>query len=244
MPQFCSIAFGRSVWLVLSNRFLHSLAVAALSSEKSGPSVLVCFAVKEEAKFFVADGCWHIITGMGVRNASKGTVEALSKNKPALVLTTGFAGGLNPKLKVGDVVFEEDAGAGLRSELIRLNAIPVQFHCADKVAVTAADKQALWKSTGADAVEMESSAIRQICCERGIPSATIRVISDAAVEDLPLDFNALMTPDDKIDFAKLALKLVCGPQKIPQLIRFQKQTSSAARNLAEVLQKLLAARRS
>jgi adenosylhomocysteine nucleosidase len=216
--------------------------VAALSSEKSESSVLVCFAVKEEAKFFVADACQTIVTGMGVKNASKGILEVLSKNKPALVLTTGFAGGLNPKLKVGDVVFEEDAEAGLRAGLIKLNAVPVRFHCASKVAVTAADKEELWKATGADVVEMESSAIRKISRQHGIPSATIRVISDAAGEDLPLDFNALMTPDDRIDFAKLALKLISGPQKIPQLIRFQKQTSFAARNLAEVLQKLLVAR--
>lgn len=214
-----------------------------MSLEKSDSPVLVCFAVKEEAKFFIADGCQHIITGMGVKNASKGLLEVLSKNKPALVLTTGFAGGLNPKLGAGEVVFEEDAEAGLCTDLIKLNAIPVRFHCASKVAVTAADKEQLWKTTGADVVEMESSAIRKLSRERGIPSATIRVISDAAGEDLPLDFNALMTPDDRIDFAKLALKLICGPQKIPQLIKFQKQTSSAARNLAEVLQKLLVARR-
>ncbi|WP_160164569.1 hypothetical protein [Pedosphaera parvula] len=213
------------------------------SSIDPAARVLVCFAVKEEAKFFVTTQCERIITGMGVRNATKGIEGALSKNKPDLVLTTGFAGGLNPRLKTGSVVFEEDEDAGLRSLLTGLNATPVRFHCADRVAVTSAEKKALWVATGADVVEMESSIIRKVCRAQKIPSATIRVISDAADEDLPLDFNALMTPDERIDFGKLAWKLMCGPQKIPQLMQFQKRTIAAARNLADVLEKLLLARR-
>ncbi|MDB6124705.1 MAG: phosphorylase [Pedosphaera sp.] len=209
----------------------------------SKDSILVCFAVKEEAKFFPGisgeKGCERLITGMGQRNAGTSIRKILSTLRPRMVITTGFAGGLNPELKVGTVVFDEDAAAGLSSKLIKLGAKPVKFNCAARVATTVEEKQALWKSSGADVVEMESSVIRQICHEQGIPSATIRVISDAANEDLPLDFNALMTSDERIDFVKLAWKLITGPQKIPQLIRFQKQTVFAARKLANVLNGLL-----
>lgn len=201
--------------------------------------VLICFAVKEEAKFVQPRASAHIlVTGMGQKNAAESLRKELAAAKPGLVLTCGFAGGLNPKLHLSDVVFDADAESGLADKLTALGAKPARFHCTTRVAVTAAEKQALWQSTGADAVEMESSAIRKICREQNIPSATIRVISDAAGEDLPLDFNALMTPDDRIDFAKLALKLMTSPQKIPQLMRFQKQTIKAARSLAEVLGKL------
>lgn len=205
--------------------------------------VLVCFAVKEEAKFLPASpGARVLVTGMGQKNAVNSLRKELATAKPNLVLTCGFAGGLNPKLKLSDVVFDADAESSLADKLTALGAKPARFHCATRVAVTAAEKQALWESTGADAVEMESSAIRKICRDQNVPSATIRVISDAAGEDLPLDFNALMTPDDRIDFAKLALKLMTSPQKIPQLMRFQKQTIKAARTLAETLETLLVER--
>jgi nucleoside phosphorylase len=109
------------------------------------------------------------------------------------------------------------------------------------MAVTAAEKAALRRDTGADAVEMESAAVHAFCRERGVPCATVRVISDAAAEDMPLDFNALTTPEMKMDFAKLAFALAKSPQKIRALLRLRRQTVSAAGVLAEALLRLLSA---
>jgi len=67
----------------------------------------------------------------------------------------------------------------------------------------------------------------------------VRVISDTAAEDLPLDFNALMTAQQKINFAKLAWQLARSPAKIPRLVELQRTTTFAARQLGHVLQKLL-----
>jgi adenosylhomocysteine nucleosidase len=205
--------------------------------------ILVCFAVKEEAKFFNPQSpdskIVPVITGMGQPNAAAAIQRAVADLKPRLVITAGFAGGLNSQLKLGTVVFDEDSSAGLRDKLLAAGAIAGTFHCAQRVVVTAAEKRALHQATGADAVEMESSVIRDFCHQQQIPSATIRVISDAANEDLPLDFNALMTANNQINFVKLAGKLLLGPQKIPQLLRFQKQTMLAARNLAKVLEQSL-----
>jgi adenosylhomocysteine nucleosidase len=207
-------------------------------SDKSPDLTLVCFAVKEEARFFHAPdkhGFARVITGMGRTNAANCIRKALEELKPARVITAGFAGGLNPELTVGTVLFEEDFEFGLGPNLLKWGAYPGKFHCAKRVAVTIEEKRALWRSTGADAVEMESSVIRTICREHRIPGATIRVISDEAGEDLPLDFNALMTPTDRINYPKLAWKLVSRPRAIPQLMRFQEKTIIAARRLGEAL---------
>jgi hypothetical protein len=93
--------------------------------------------------------------------------------------------------------------------------------------------------TGADAVEMESAAIHAVCRERGIPCATVRVISDTANEDLPLDFNALSKPDKNLDFGKLFLAIARSPGKIGALMELQRKTKFAAEQLAEVLSKLI-----
>jgi adenosylhomocysteine nucleosidase len=111
----------------------------------------------------------------------------------------------------------------------------VAFHESRQVLVTPEAKAQVYRQTGCHAVEMESTTIRRICQERGVSSATVRVISDAADEALPLDFGALMKPDDSLDFVRLALTLVKSPGKIPELMRFQGRVRVAADRLAAVL---------
>jgi uridine phosphorylase len=258
-------------------------------------SVLICFALKEEAAPFqkiAAEGlrCGHpvsiLLTGIGRQNAEKSVreflgsapapgaaVDASSTAKandeapfatregaraPQLVLTCGFAGGLNPNLKLGDVVFEifprssrgneaqikignqlEPPSVGCYEKLLAAGAKQAKFFCADSVATTITEKKKLRDETGADAVEMESAAIHAVCAEHGIACVTIRVISDTAGEDLPLDFNALAKPDNNLDFGKLAWAIAKSPGKIGALMELRKKTKFAAERLAAVLIKVL-----
>ena len=204
---------------------------------------LVCFAVKEEARPFQKlagsrSDCEVLLTGMGQHNAEIAIRTALAKSRPKLVLSCGFAGGLRPDLTAGTVLFSLDGSTAQReSKLLSAGARPGRFHCTDRVASTVEEKRSLWTTTSADAVEMESQVICAVCREKKIPSAVVRVILDTASEDLPLDFNLLFTPDQKMDYTKLAKALLKSPGKIPTLIRFQKHSQAAAQKLAQVLVK-------
>jgi adenosylhomocysteine nucleosidase len=208
--------------------------------------VLVCFAVKEEARAFqklggARSGVQVILVGMGKRNAERAIRAALAEKRPQLVLTCGFAGGLRPDLATGTVVFAADRETGLEPALLAAGAKPARFHCAERVAATAEQKRALRKATSADAVEMESQVICAVCQEHKIPCVTVRVILDTANEDLPLDFNQLMTADQKMSYGKLALALAKSPGKVSALLRLRQQTEAAAGKLAEVLGRITAA---
>ncbi len=164
------------------------------------PLTLVCFALPDEAAPFRRaagnqTGIEILVTGMGKRNSEQAVRQALSRFRPAAVLTCGYAGGLNPELKPGQVVFCCDESSGLGERLRTAGAREARFHCAERIAVTASAKKTLWEATGADVVDMESEVIRQVCQREGIPSATVRAISDSAEDDLPLDFNLLLTSD-------------------------------------------------
>ena len=229
-------------------------------------SLLLTFAAKEESRPFekligARSNLRVLLTGIGQRNAERAIRGALAEQLPKLVLTCGFAGGLNPELATGTVVFstdeevrsrrgnEADSPLNVRppppyvggyesclsAVLLAAGAQPANFHCAEKVVATAEEKRALWVSTGADAVEMESGVIRAICREHNIPSATVRVISDAANEDLPFDFNRLMDANQNLSYGKLALASLKSPGKISALLKLQKHTRLAAEKLAEVL---------
>jgi adenosylhomocysteine nucleosidase len=208
------------------------------------PEILVCFAVNEEARPFFnratpLSGTRIAVTGMGRRNAEQAVRTAVGSSPPQWVVTAGFAGGLNPNLACGTVLFEADPETSLRVALSRAGAVEARFHCADRVAVTAEEKRQLRALTGADAVEMESGAIRSVCRRLGLSTATVRVILDTANEDLPLDFNQLMTADMRIDSFKLARAILRSPSRISALRRFQKRSQEAARSLAETLRRAL-----
>jgi nucleoside phosphorylase len=201
--------------------------------------ILVCFALKEEAAPFKAMAAHNpaveiLLVGIGQLNAARAIRQALAKETPALVLTCGFAGGLNPELKLGTVIFASSV-ARLYARFISTGAKPAEIFCADRIATTVAEKSQLRLQTRADAVEMESGAIQDACRSANIPCATVRVISDTADEDLPLDFNALAKPDKNLDFGKLAWAIARSPGKIKGLLRLQKNTRFAAKQLAAVL---------
>ena len=155
------------------------------------------------------------------------------------MLTCGFAGGLNPDLKSGDVVFATEDNT-LATKLSPSGAKRARFFCAPRIATTVSEKQELRRASGADAVEMESEFIHALCRERGIPCATVRVISDAANDNLPLDFNKLANPDLSLNFGKLAWAIAKAPGKIPALMHSQKVCHRASENLARVLQEVTA----
>jgi len=209
-------------------------------------SIVVCFALPEEAGPF-QKRCGDIpvfFTGIGKVNAEKAAREYLKGHAPALLLTCGFAGGLDPGLNVGDVVFEtarENGGKedSLHAKLIAAGAMPAKIFCADKIAGTVAEKKKLREETGADAAEMESGAIQSVCRGLGMSCATVRVISDTADEDLPLDFNEFLTPDKQLDMSKLMLSVAKKPWKMGALMDLRKKTKLAAERLGEVLVKLV-----
>ena len=211
-----------------------------MSASASLAPTIVCFAVPQEAKPFQKLAAGRndvrvVLTGMGASNAERAIRSALESNKPARVFTCGFAGALNPTLAIGDVVFGEKISPPMAQRLQAAGAKQVVFASSERVLTTAAEKCSLRAQTDADVVEMESAVIERVCRETGIECIKLRAISDTAREDLPLDFNALMTVDQHLDSAKLAFAILRKPNKVTALLRLGKNSAIAARALAKVL---------
>ena len=208
------------------------------------PHTLVCFAVVQESAPFrrrrsPASDLRILVTGMGPTNAARAFTQALQERPPERVLTCGFAGGLHPAYGRNELFFETESAEWSRLLTQAGGIRPARFLCADRIAITAAEKAELRRQSKADLVEMESGVIQRLCRERGIPCATLRVISDAANDDLPLDFNSLLTPDHQLSGFKLARALLRNPGCVPGLIRLGRRSSEAAQHLADALERLL-----
>ena len=179
-------------------------------------------------------------TGIGRRNAERALEDHLAKQRPELIITSGFAGGLNPELRIHRLLFEKSGEHPLFDRLASLPFREGSFCCHDRIVVTAEEKQFLWRSSGCDAVEMESAGIHEIARSRGIPCLTFRAISDEAHESLPLDFNRLLTSRMKVDLAKLCGTLCRNPGRLLTFVRFYGSIVKTSRVLAGALCQLLA----
>lgn len=229
--------------------------------ELNGGPVLIFFAVPEEARPFIrlwrrttgkrpkqsltAGLRWASrydfasltvqVTGMGATNARRVAEAILAESAWRWVITAGLAGGLDPALKVGDLVLEADEDFPQAEVILQGGARRGRFHLVSRVATTAAAKAELRRTTEADAVDMESAVIRELCRARGIPSATLRVISDAANENLPLDFSELVDADQQLQFRRLVGRLVRAPGKIPSLVSLGRTVNRCSGRLAEAI---------
>ena len=158
-------------------------------------------------------------------------VERALERKPPVdgILSIGFCGALDPALQIGDIVIAGEVPKALGAPYVQGDVASV-----DRVAVTAREKRELRAATGAAVVEMESAAVAQRAREWNLPFGCVRVVSDAAGEDLPLDFNRYRDPDGRFEKARIALAGLVRPFTVlPGLIRLDRQCRHASERLGE-----------
>jgi len=190
-----------------------------------------------------------LLTGIGLQNASQSAETALQKGAE-LCIASGLAGALVPSYRVGDIVaarrvVRPGSDAFLNgddeflAEAVACGAkLANGLVTSDALAVRREQKRAL--AAFGDTVDMESYAVLKAAQDFGARAIAVRAISDAANEELPLDFSALMNDRGEIEVARLAGHLVRRPRRIPGLVRFGFQCRRSARQLADFLDRYVA----
>jgi adenosylhomocysteine nucleosidase len=171
------------------------------------------------------DRWWLVANGPGPT-----LVEQALKVKQDVhgIISTGFCGALDPALEVGAIVI---AGTPVRSPASYCRGEVVS---SDRVAVTAVEKRALYQSTGAAAVDMEYGEVKRIAEKWGVPAGAVRVVSDTAGEDMPLDFNKYRDRNGRFSRVRIALAALARPfTAIPGLLRLDRNCRLAADKLGE-----------
>jgi len=147
------------------------------------------------------------------------------------MVSVGFCGALDPALGVGDIVVRGDGPVSSARPFVRGEILSV-----DRVAVTAAEKQDLRKRTGAVAIEMEAAAVEAKAREWSVPFRCVKVVSDTAGEDMPLDFNLYRDASGRFSRSRIALAALARPfTAIPGLLRLDRNCRAAAEKLGEFL---------
>jgi adenosylhomocysteine nucleosidase len=147
------------------------------------------------------------------------------------IISTGFCGALDPALRVGDIVVRNDSRVQSGMPFVR-----GQILSTDRVAVSAEEKRGLRARTGALALEMEAAAAARKAVEWAVPFHCIRVVSDTAEADLPLDFNLYRDREGHFSRVRIAVAAMARPFSVmPALLEFDRNCRRAAEVLGEFL---------
>ncbi len=160
-----------------------------------------------------------------------------------MLLSFGFAGGLDPALRPGDIIvgagvvgpdgnMRETDDALAQRVCTALDASQCSWSAGlvasvDQVLATTAAKQALSASTGAIVVDMESHAVGAA----GLPFAILRVVVDPAERPLPASVLAALDSKGRVNVMALIAGLLRRPREIGPLLALARDNGPARNSL-------------
>jgi adenosylhomocysteine nucleosidase len=202
-------------------------------------------------------------TGVGKERAENATRFTLEHYQVTAVISLGFAGGLAPELRIGDVVVCSTllcaSGTGKKEERLeplspeaKLLSLAsqgtgnetIRFCLGRGVTVLTLDSnrqkmQQLSETFQAHIVDMESYWIARIASAQRIPFIAIRSISDNIHSSVqPLD--QILASDGRLLWRKTVLCFLSHPQYLMNVLTLLKNTRPAKRNLAAFVGQMVA----
>jgi len=187
-----------------------------------------------------------MIGGVGMKNARAAVRNLIRRHRPELILSAGFAGGLDPALALGDAVVPSriiderggriDTPPDLLERLLSAlpdaetgSALTTPRFIPDK-----SEKEDLFRRYGARAVDMESMAVAAEAAACGLPHLALRVISDTALQTLP-PLSQFLDADGDVVPMRAVRYFIRHPRHLIPTIRFTTGLGPAAQSLTGLL---------
>ena len=186
--------------------------------------------------------------GANGERAREGARRLIEDGAQALV-SFGMAGGLDPGLEPGALIFADTVQApdrealatsqDWRQGLIALigNEVPVSVGAVITTArpvASPAAKEALARDTGAIAVDMESHGVGAAAAEADLPFIVVRAVADPARRALPWAALAGVGPDGGRRPLAVLLRLLARPRDIADVVRLAGDSRAALSSLRRV----------
>lgn len=188
-----------------------------------------------------------IHTGVGRKVSSQRMENVLRRERFEYLISAGFAGALEKKLRIGHLFIAENYSSpqllgspqlDLTDEGIFLGKLVT----VSEVIESNTEREQLAAKTGAAAVDMETEFIAGACADHQLPMLSVRAISDTPSEPFPAPAHVLFDLEkQRTDFARLAFYLATHPRAFTRLNAFRARVTIARKALAGVLEKIVRA---
>ncbi|HKV78546.1 MAG TPA: hypothetical protein VJP02_10420 [Candidatus Sulfotelmatobacter sp.] len=171
--------------------------------------------------------------GIGAAAARKASEAVIAIFDPKVVCSAGFAGALDPKLRVGDLVRPSsviNAGDGSRTVIDGGEGVLVSFGS----VASPGQKSKLRESFEADTVDMEAAAVARSAEARGKEFTVVKAVSDEIEFDFPA-MERFVDGDGKFSQGGFALYAAVRPWLWPRVMRMARNSNRASRALCAYL---------
>jgi adenosylhomocysteine nucleosidase len=239
--------------------------IAAMAME-ARPVLLVLgpwtqFTVSGRPLYHLAlDGveCVLVESGIGAERAAAASEAILSACSPRYLVSFGIAGAVEPEIHIGDVIVARNAATFEHGALGHIRALAclskkayqavvhaVEAHgirLFDGTAITTTGPQPPESLLGTwthPILEMETAAIADVAQKHGTPLLSIRSISDAPEEPIPMAVEDLVDENGTLRVARIAGRLLRHPSMLSRLIRVGRNGARASENAAMVVTTIL-----
>jgi adenosylhomocysteine nucleosidase len=204
---------------------------------------------------YAEEGVWEgqrailVANGAGPRLASEAVevarravmVADLSSSRLEAIVSIGVCGGLNPALVPGQVICPKTVMAVDVPEVFECHVMEATHGfvsgvaiSTDRVAGTLEEKRKL-REQGGDVVEMEAAGVAAKAMQAGVPFYCIKVVSDSAEDEMPLDLNAMRTIEGRFARGKIGSYALTHPNVLPGILRLKRRSEDAADVLGDFL---------
>lgn len=190
-------------------------------------------------RFFEKNDFVLVCGGIGAEAARRAAEAVIAVCAPTVVYSAGFAGALDPALKVGDLVQPRrvvDAGDGSSVSLDLGEGVLVSFGS----IASPAQKAQLRDSFAGHAVDMEASAVARAAEGRGAGFAVVKVISDEFDFTFP-SMERFIDSNGQFLVGRFAWFTALRPWLWPQVARMARNSNRASLALCDWLRKMTVA---
>ncbi len=189
-------------------------------------------------RFFEQEATAVVCGGIGSEAARRATEAIIELYRPRLVISAGFAGGLDPALAVGDALRPRhvlNGADGSRTDSGSGEGVLISFpHVAGPE-----QKAKLRRAYGAQAVDMEASAVAESAQAHNVKFMACKVISDTSSSSLA-PFDRFVGHDGKFHVLRFLGYVAVRPWLWWKVERWARETARAATNLCAALAELCA----
>jgi|SRR5579872_7051887 len=175
-----------------------------------------------------------VCAGVGAEAARRACEAVIRLYAPALVISVGLAGGLEPSARVGSLLLPErviDASDGSVIEIGSGQGTLVSWNSVADVK----QKAKLGKSYGATAVDMEAAAVARGANARGVRFMAVKAISDAYDFEFPA-LQRFIAADGQFRSGGLLMFAAIRPWLWSKLLYLSRNSQRAASALCDWLE--------